>query len=474
MLLYQSEEELLRLNMERDLYTDPTERARLVEQFRREAAIRGIDVQWKRRDGERIVVKLSGRPIYGEDGEFDGFEMIAEDVSDRRALETQLRQAQKMEAVGELTGGVAHDLNNVLTIVSANLDLVTDAIPAELTHLRSDLEETQAAARRGRALIKKLLGFSRRSKLEVKPTRLGQLVTDVSAMLQRVVPENIRVLITVEPGHDVIDADTGAMEQILINLVTNARDAMPDGGDITINVCHSHLEDGYLASRPWARLRDCVGISVTDTGTGMDESTRERVFEPFFTTKPHGVGTGLGLAMVYGLVKQHGGVIDVASEVGSGTTISMHFPLSTAETTPQTKEETPSEVRGGTETVLVVEDEEPIRRVARRVLEKHGYDVVLAVDGEDALRIYRDQCKQIELVISDIVMPKVGGMKFYETLRKEGHPPKILFTSGYTARDVRDSGMFDPSLPFLHKPWSVTELLQKVREVLDSGSPASD
>jgi len=468
MLRYQSEEELLRINMERDLYTDPTERSRLVEQFRREKAIMGVDVHWKRRDGERIVVRLSGRPVYGDGGELAGFEMIAEDVSDRRALETQLRQAQKMEAVGELTGGVAHDLNNVLTIVSANLDLVTDAIPAELSDLRSDLEETQAAARRGRALIKKLLGFSRRSKLEVKPTRLGQLVTEVSGMLRRVVPENIRVHVTVEPGHDIIDADTGAMEQILINLVTNARDAMPDGGDISISVYRSRLEEGYLASRPWTRIRDCVGIRVTDTGTGMDESTKERVFEPFFTTKPHGVGTGLGLAMVYGLVKQHGGVIDVESEVGNGTTITMYFPLSAAEIASQTKDETLSEVRGGSETVLVVEDEEPIRRVARRVLEKHGYEVVLAVDGEDALRKYRDQRDRIKLIISDIVMPKVGGMKFYETLRKEGQPPKILFTSGYTARDVRDSAMFDPSLPFLHKPWSVTELLQKVREVLDS------
>ncbi len=468
MLRYQSEEELLRINMERDLYTDPTERARLVEQFRREAVIRGIDVHWKCCDGGRITVRLSGRPVYGEDGELDGFEMIAEDVSDRRALETQLRQAQKMEAVGELTGGIAHDLNNVLTIMSANLDLVTDAIPEELASLRADLEETQAAARRGRALIKKLLGFSRRSKLEVRPTGLGQLVTDVSAMLRRVVPENIRVLISVEPGHDIIDADAGAMEQILINLVTNARDAMPDGGDITINVYRSRLEDGYLASHPWARLRDCVALAVSDTGTGMDESTRERVFEPFFTTKPHGVGTGLGLAMVYGLVKQHGGVIDVESEVGNGTTIRIYFPVSTAKTAPQTREETPSEVRGGTETVLVVEDEEPIRRVARRVLEKHGYRVVLAVDGEDALRKYRDQRNRIKLIISDIVMPNVGGMKFYEILRKEGPPPKILFTSGYTARDVRNSGMFDSSLPFLHKPWSVTELLQKVREVLDS------
>jgi len=276
------------------------------------------------------------------------------------------------------------------------------------------------------------------------------------------------VQVSVEPGQDMVDADAGAMEQILINLVTNARDAMPDGGDIKINVCQSRLEDGYLASHPWTRLRDCVGVSVTDTGTGMDESTRERVFEPFFTTKPHGVGTGLGLAMVYGLVKQQGGVIDVESEVGKGTCISMYFPLSKAETAPQIREELLSEVRGGSETVLVVEDEEAIRRVARRVLEKHGYEVLLAVDGEDALTKYRDQRDRISLIITDVVMPKVGGMEFYETLRKQGHPPKMLFTSGYTARDVHHGGKFDPSLPFLHKPWSVIELLQKVREVLDS------
>jgi PAS domain S-box-containing protein len=467
MLGYDSQEELLSINI-RELYSDPAERDRLVKLYKRSKRIEGLDVEWQRRDGRRIMVRLSGRPVRSEESGLEGFEMIVEDVTERRLLEAQLRQAQKMEAVGELTGGIAHDLNNVLTIVSANLDLVVDSLPSEQAGLRDDLAETRRAARRGRALIKKLLGFSRRSKLEVKPIDPGQLTADVLGMLRRIVPETIRVDLTVEGAGMVIDADHSAIEQVLINLATNARDAMPNGGDIKIHVSRHRLDESYRLAHPWAKLEECVRVSVSDTGEGMDAQTLQRIFEPFFTTKPHGVGTGLGMSMVYGLVKQHRGFVDVESEPGKGTTVNLLFPVS-EDPVPQFVAEEAVEVRsGGSETILLVEDEVPIQRAARRVLEKHGYEVLLADNGEDALEAYRSQRDRIDLVVSDVVMPKLSGAQLYEALRRDGEEPKFLFMSGYSARDVTDSQVLDSSLPFLHKPWSVGELLQKVREVLDS------
>ncbi len=467
MLGYRSKEDLLAINMEKELYADSNERERLIDQYRRHDLIDGLEVDWMRHDRGRIRVRLSGRPVRDSDGRLDGFEMIVEDVTERRTLEAQLRQAQKMEAVGELTGGLAHDLNNVLTIISANLDLLSASIRPGDANVRADVRQIQEAARRGRSLIKKLLGFSRRSTLEIKPVEVGRLIADLLGMLRRVVPASIDVRLTVSDDV-VIEADAGAIEQILINLVTNARDAMPDGGSIDITVGRHRVADGYRAARPWAKLSECARLTVWDTGTGMDRDTAERIFEPFFTTKPQGVGTGLGMAMVYGLVKQHGGFIDVESELGRGTKIDVCFPLSEAEAPVVASDHGTQEVRGGSETILLVEDEEPVRRVTHRVLEKHGYRVLTAVDGQDALAQYTKHGGAIDLVISDVVMPKMGGAKLYESLSAGGRPPKILFTSGYTAKDFRVSGVLDPNLPLLHKPWSVTEMLQKVREVLDS------
>jgi PAS domain S-box-containing protein len=467
MLGYESEEELLGIRMDSDLYADPSEREQLVAQYLHRDRIEGLEVEWKRRDQTRILVRLSGRLVHGDDGQPEGFEMIVEDVTERRNLETQLRQAQKMEAVGELTGGIAHDLNNVLTIISANLDLIGESLPKGNADLSDDLLQSKEAAQRGRALIRKLLGFSRRSKLEMKPVDVGQLVADLLGMLRRVVPANIEVSLSVVDC-DPIDADSGAIEQMLINLVTNARDAMPEGGAIAITVGPWHMDKLFRAARPWAKLDHCLRLRVEDSGLGMDPQTVERVFEPFFTTKPHGTGTGLGMAMVYGLVKQHGGFVDVSSKAGSGSTIDLYFPFSKGSVAAPIKEQPARPVRGGSECILLVEDEAPIRRVARRVLEKHGYDVVVAVNGNDALARFEERSRKIDLVISDVVMPKLGGAGLYKKLSAGGDPPKILFTSGYTAKDFRTSGAIDPSLPFLHKPWSVNELLDKVREVLDS------
>jgi CheY-like chemotaxis protein/two-component sensor histidine kinase len=379
-----------------------------------------------------------------------------------------------MQAIGELTGGIAHDLNNILTVVTTNLDLMGSSLSEQQSELKQDFDETQAAVRRGTALIKKLLGFSRRGHLEIQPMDVVSLVADLSLMLRRIVPESIQMNLQTNAKAGTVRADAGALEQILLNLVTNARDAMVDGGLLSISVGGRELGQEYCATHPWTTPGKYVCISVGDSGIGMDEETRERVFEPFFTTKPPELGTGLGLSMVYGLVKQHGGVVDVISKQGEGTTVNLYLPQ-VYESAVGAKRPTPVQTMlGGIETILVVEDEEPIRRATRRVLETHGYTVLLAANGQEALKLYPDHRDDIDLVISDVVMPLLGGAKFYEALLESGGQPKILFTSGYTDRDVRQAGAIDPALPFIHKPWTVAALLSKIREVLDSEQVSGD
>ena len=474
MLGYETESELLAADRAGVQHWNAAERERLVDLASRGQRIEGMEVEWYKRDGDRILVRLSGHPVSDDSGVLDGLEIIAENITERRVLEAELRQAQKMQAIGELTGGIAHDLNNMLTVVTTNLELMSGSLAEHEAELRQDFEETQAAVRRGTVLIKKLLGFSRRSHLEIQPVDVVRMVADLSAMLRRVVPESIEIHLITDPKSGTVRADTGALEQILFNLVTNARDAMVDGGKLSISVHPRELDKEYCATHPWTTPGDYVCISVSDSGIGMDEETRERVFEPFFTTKPPDLGTGLGLSMVYGLVKQHGGVVDVYSEKGKGTVVNLYLPLMEEGAVGVARPTPPGSVSGGSETILVVEDEEPIRRATMRILEKHGYKVLLAADGVEALKLYPDHRDDIDLVISDVVMPRLGGAKFYEALLQSGGQPKILFTSGYTDRDVRQTGAIDPALPFIHKPWTVAALLSKIRDVLDSEQVSGD
>ncbi|NIM50917.1 MAG: PAS domain S-box protein [Gemmatimonadales bacterium] len=472
MLGYSSERELLAVDPTRDVYADSSERDRLIAQYRNAQRVGGLEVEWKRKNGSRVTVRLSGRPVRGDRGELEGFEMIAEDVSERRALEAQLRQAQKMEAIGQLTGGIAHDFNNVLTVILANADLIGTALPRGMTDTRADLDDLQNAARRGTALIRKLLGFSRRERLELQLIDLSKLVTELSGVLRRVVPENIEIQLRVGEHDSRVLADPGAVEQVVLNLATNARDAMPGGGILRIETARSWLDEGYRIVHPWAEPGEYVCLTCTDTGIGMDEGTKERIFEPFFTTKPTAEGTGLGMAMVYGLVKQHGGYVYIHSEVGQGTAVKVYVPA--ASEAAEATAVTPSveELRAGTETILLVEDEPGIRRATKRALESRGYTVWLAADGQEALDIYREHEGLVDLVISDLVMPRLGGRQLHEALKKEGKPVKILLTSGYSAEDVKEGSEVDPAVPFLHKPWTLTDLLVRVRRMLDEGAVA--
>jgi signal transduction histidine kinase len=311
-------------------------------------------VEWKRKDGARILVRLSGRAVRGPDGAVESFEMMAEDITERRALEDQLRQSQKIEALGQLTGGIAHDFNNLLTIILANAELVRKTLGPERPDEQADLRDLISAALRGRVMIRELLGFARRSSLDLEVLDLNDVVSTLSGMLRRIVPADIEIVVAQSEDAPEFRADLHAVEQILFNLATNARDAMPAGGVLRIETRRGAPTDeqrtaaGVNAAALWTCL------AVEDTGVGMDEATRQRVFEPFFTTKSSGKGTGLGMATVYGLVKQHGGVIDVDSAPGRGTRIRVYFPA-VAATAPVAGEdlERGRDVRGGNETILV-------------------------------------------------------------------------------------------------------------------------
>jgi PAS domain S-box-containing protein len=465
MLGYESEAELMAVKPS-DLYGSPAERDRYIEQYRDAERIVGAEVQWKRKDGARVTVRLSGRRLHAHEGEPESYEMIAEDITDQRKLEAQLRQAQKMEAVGQLTGGIAHDFNNVLTVIISNADFVAASLPEEAEEARTDLGELRGAALRGAEMIKKLLGFSRRGTLAFESVDLRQLVADTTRVLRRLLEEHIAIDISVDEPVDAVRADPGAVEQILLNLATNARDAMPDGGTLRIDVCPSRLDAGYHATHPWVVPGDYVCITVSDTGVGMDEETKKQIFEPFFTTKPGGEGTGLGMAMIYGLVKQHGGYVHIYSELGKGTTVKVYFPTSREEVEAAAREPVSREVHGGTEMILVVEDEPAIRRATRRALESHGYAVLTAADGEEALEVFDAHESEIDLVISDLVMPKLGGRQLYDAVRGKGSTVKFSFMSGHSADEVHESTTFELGTPVLEKPWTLDRLLEQVRDVL--------
>ena len=470
MLGYETEAQVLALQLDRDVYVDPAERARNIEQARALERVTGVQVQWKRQDGHHITVRLSGRVVRSERGVIKGFEMIAEDVTEQRALERALQQAQKMETIGRLTSGIAHDFNNLLTVILAQGNLIAKALPAAEPELRRDLEELTDAARRGAELVHRLLGFSRHETLDLRPLSVPEWVREELHTLRRLLPATIDIRCEADPEAGVVDADPGALEQILLNLATNARDAMPQGGTLHLEVRRTRLDAEDRPLHAWVEPGVYVCIAVSDTGAGMDRQTQARVFEPFFTTKPAGVGTGLGMAMVYGLVKQHTGYVHLYSEVGQGTTVKLYLPLAHEQPLPSGPSGEEEMLPGGTNAILLVEDDPHLRAVAQRLFEKVGYRVFAAGDGQEGLAAYRAHAAGVDLVITDMIMPKISGMQLYETIRAAEPPDqrmKVLFTSGYPAADFRQSLAGDPDVAFVTKPWTASELLRQIRQLLE-------
>ena len=391
---------------------------------------------------------------------------LAVDISGQRRLETQLRQAQKMEVVGQLAGGIAHDFNNLITIISGYSDLALRKLKDDPATGRL-VEEIQKAGDRAAALTRQLLAFSRQQVLAPRIVDLNALLHELDRMLGRLIGEDIRLTTIPAPDLHPVRADPSQIEQILLNLAVNARDAMPEGGQLTVETANVALDEAYARRTPEARAGEFVLLSVTDTGCGMDAATLAQVFEPFFTTKAPGKGTGLGLATVFGIVKQSSGHITAYSEVGQGTTFRIYLPAVQAEK-PEVILAAPREpVAGHGETILLVEDEAALRALTRQALEEHGYLVLEARHGREALEMARTHGGPIHLLVTDVVMPELGGRPLAEQLPLLHHGLRVLFMSGYTTDTVVRHGVLEAGIAFLQKPFTVEALTRKVREALD-------
>ncbi|MDT4967210.1 MAG: hypothetical protein QOJ64_1947, partial [Acidobacteriota bacterium] len=419
----------------------------------------------KKKDGSIIDVEITAHELtfYGRPARL----VLAYDVTERRSLEEQLRQSQKLEAVGQLAGGVAHDFNNLLTVITGYSDLSLRRLDNG-NPLRASLEEIRKAGERAASLTRQLLAFSRKQVLQPKVLQLNAIVADVDAMLRRLIGEDIDPITLLDPALGQVKADPGQIEQVILNLAVNARDAMPQGGKLTIETANVQLDNQYSRSHTAIQPGNYVMLAVTDTGCGMDAETESRVFEPFFTTKEHGKGTGLGLSTVYGIVKQSGGNIWVYSEVGKGTTFKIYLPRTDDVLDMNTANDAPNELAQGRETVLLTEDEEQVRQMARMILEMSGYHVLEASNGDEALAIYREHGAQIDLIVTDVVMPHMSGTELAHNLELLHPGIKVLYMSGYTDEAIVRHGLLDRDMSFLQKPFTPAVLTRKVREMLDA------
>jgi PAS domain S-box-containing protein len=464
MLGYGSAEEVLLLDPEKQVFARPEEHTRLIDEFRRTGRLDGMEVKWKRKDAGTITVRISGRAVSNAEEPADVLEAIAEDVTDRRLLEDQFRQAQKMEAVGRLAGGVAHDFNNLLMVISGYAEVMQATLDAN-DPLREKAQAIQQASDRATTLTRQLLAFSRKQLLELKVVDVNTIVEDMERLLRPLIGENIELITELAPEAGHTRADAGQLEQVLMNLVVNAKDAMPRGGKLAIQTQNIAVDEDHRRGPMFIRSGHYVLLSVSDTGTGMDKETQSHIFEPFFTTKELGKGTGLGLSTVYGIVKQTGGYVMVQSEVGSGSTFQIYLPCVEAAAEGHAAL-APRADAGGNETVLVVEDEESVRGLVRDTLANKGYRVVEAENGHAGLAAAAKHDGNIDLVITDVVMPGMGGREMVKRLA-ETHPKiKVLYLSGYTEEAIVSEGSAESSTAFLQKPFTLQHLSRKVREVL--------
>src|SRR5216110_1072493 len=467
MLGYETAAQVLSLDMARDVYADAAERQRLVERDTySDRQYDNVEATWKRRDGRLLTVQLSVRAVRNAAGQVEYYETFVRDVTDQRRLQQQVLQSQKMEAVGRLAGGVAHDFNNLLTVITSYSDLLLEYLaPGDAK--RDDLEQVRKAADGAAALTRQLLAFSRQQVVEPRVVSLNTVVEGLQKILRRVIGEDIEVTIALAPDLESVRADVGQLEQVLMNLVVNARDAMPTGGRLTVETANVEHDPEYARDREAAAVRRFAMLAVTDTGCGMDEATKARIFEPFFTTKETGKGTGLGLATVYGIVQQSGGFIWVYSEPGRGTTFKVYLPRVDAAAEDAGASTAPADLPRGTETVLVAEDEAAVRAVTREVLERQGYVVLEAPHGAAALDIAAQHRGPIQLLVTDVVMPGLSGRQLADRLARLRPDTKVLYVSGYTDDAVVRHGVLEAGIAYLQKPFTIDSLARKVREVLD-------
>ncbi len=446
----------------------PPERSAILATLRDGVACHIANEVFWRKDGTPLPVEYTSSPI-ADGGTIEGAVVAFRDISERQRLEAQLLQSQKLESIGRLSGGIAHDFNNLLTTIIGCAELASDALSPDHPAYQ-DLQTIQSATDRATALTRQLLTFARKQTITVQFIDLNELLADIDRLLRRLISANISLV--THPAADLwpISADRNQIEQVIVNLAVNARDAMADGGKLTIETANVELDDVYAQQHLNMEPGAYVMLAVSDTGIGMAPDVQARIFEPFFSTKEADKGTGLGLATSYGIVKQHGGAIWIYSEVGHGTTFKVYLPRAT-QAPPDHNEASVDEAPiWGVETILLVEDEEPVRQLAARILQDHGYTVLEAATGDAALRVGQVHAGQIDLLLADIVLPEIGGAELASRLMAARPGIKVLFFSGYPTHALVHQGRLVMAAAVLHKPFAAAALLRAVRTALDNVS----
>lgn len=447
----------------------------LVEEAAKEARKGGlgrtIQYRLRHKDGSWRILESRSSAVFNAQGDVEKLVIVNRDVSERKNLEEQFRQAQKMEAVGRLSGGVAHDFNNLLGVIIGYSEFLQERLDPT-NPLRESIDEILKAGKRAATLTRQLLAFSRQQVLDPKVLNLNAAVSDMDKLLRRVIGEDIELNTILNPDLGRVKADQGQLEQVILNLAVNARDAMPQGGKLTILTSNFVMDEAFVRRYPYpVQPGPYVRLTVSDSGIGMDAETKARAFEPFFTTKAKGKGTGLGLSTVYGVVKQSGGYIDISSAPGAGTTLQIYLPC----VDEAIKSERPLSKRPesfvGRETILLVEDEASLRTLTRNTLELSGYKVLEAKDGIEALSVSVGHAGPIDLLLTDVVMPGMGGRALAQELARRRPEIKVIFMSGYTGQTVGEQGPIDPGSAFVPKPFTRDILTRKIREVLDRRVP---
>ena len=447
---------------------DSEDYAQVRDRVRTGQTVTGVETRCPRKDGSTVDVLLSCAPFQDSQADLFGTVSLYLDRSEYRHLEEQLRQSQKMDAIGQLAGGVAHDFNNLLTVIKAYSGILADQLDDD-DPLKIDVGEIQRAAGRASSLTQQLLAFSRKQVLQPRILDLNRVSRELEPMLHRLIGDDVEVVLRLDETIGRVKADRSQVEQVLINLIVNARDAMPHGGTVSIETANVELAGDYQRQRPIVAPGQYVMIAVSDTGVGMDDVTQSRIFEPFFTTKPAGKGTGLGLSTVYGIVKQSSGYIWVYSEPGVGTTFKVYLPmLEAAEMIPTATAHSAATIVIGSETVLLVEDEPSVRSIARRILERNGYTVLEAHDGRHALRVAEQYRQPIQLLLTDMMMPELTGRDVWAALAARRSDMRVLYMSGYTNDDMVRRGLLDVDAAFLQKPFTAPDLARAVRSTLDN------